>query len=683
MGRSFDTNCMPFNVYKRLKTKLKICNNKEKTMKKIIFCLLALLLGLLTPASQAELVLVENGKACMPIVVSETATPRTKEAAGELADYIEKTSDVRPEILTGCPDPRPDSAIWVGFQPALKDLFPEIDFTFEHPEEILIAANDHHVVIVGRDRWDPTQPDLLTGRKPIENWQQESGTINAIYTFLQDSLGVRWFWPGESGVDVLHKERIALAPFVYRYHPQILSRAGVFHYSGLGRGEGGGGDWARRQRLQLDSLTFSAGHGFADWWDRFHETHPEYFALQPDGTRGGGKTPYPSDRTVKMCKSNPALWDEWMRDVARQLEKNPFQTVFSAAANDSWASGYCICENCRAWDHPDGEKRMFTWQGLTQEYVSMSDRQVHFANVLGQRLAEAYPGKPYFVLIMAYGHSRPAPIGVVPAANVQVGSVANFLLDPNSLDQASSRGDRQRDQFLAWGKLAPNLFWRPNKARYMAATPLISLSQTIKDLRMVGESNVTGIFIDMLWEHWAIRGPFYYIMAQMAWNPQIDGEAMLEDYFQRCFGPAQDPIQSYWRFMESSWETWIVGKPDWPEVFTAAFFEEADGFLKQAEAAVVDVPEKYRQRVRMVRVGLEYTYWMTEARKAMIRFEKSVNKDLEAEAQARAIWMDHLHPLATNPETPHAFSWGRMRPGHGHNKKAPWCSPVSLFKYSW
>lgn len=53
-----------------------------------------------------------------------------------------------------------------GYQPALDALFPEQEFDFEHPEEILIAANDSHLVIAGRDRWNPAAKARAWTRRP-------------------------------------------------------------------------------------------------------------------------------------------------------------------------------------------------------------------------------------------------------------------------------------------------------------------------------------------------------------------------------------------------------------------------------------------------------------------------------------------------------------------------------------
>ncbi|MBN1672847.1 MAG: hypothetical protein JXR37_17515 [Kiritimatiellae bacterium] len=106
-------------------------------------------------------------------------------------------------MIEGEPSPIPPHGIWVGYQPVLKRLFPSIDFTFTHPEEILIAANRDHVVIAGRDRWNPDRLNVRGRDVEIHGKQFEYGTVNAVYTFLQDYLDVRWLWPGELGEDIV------------------------------------------------------------------------------------------------------------------------------------------------------------------------------------------------------------------------------------------------------------------------------------------------------------------------------------------------------------------------------------------------------------------------------------------------------------------------------------------------
>jgi hypothetical protein len=79
-----------------------------------------------------------------------------------------------------------------------------------------VVAN---LVLAGRDRWDPAHLEVEGINERIVGRQQEYGTVNAVYTFLQDHLGVRWLWPGELGEDIVRQDTIALAPLQVPYHP--------------------------------------------------------------------------------------------------------------------------------------------------------------------------------------------------------------------------------------------------------------------------------------------------------------------------------------------------------------------------------------------------------------------------------------------------------------------------------
>jgi len=600
-------------------------------------------------ATAAKLVLVEEGVSRAPVIVFAGAPPMTRRAADELAGYIDKISGAKPQVIEGTPDPIPERAIWVGYQPKLKQLFPKIDFDFRHPEEILIAANGNHLVIAGRDRWNPERL-VVEGRNfKIEGKQTEYGTANAVYTFLQDYLDVRWLWPGETGEDVVKRDTIAIAPLEYRYHPQIRQRAGLFRLSALGDGRGLSHDWTRCQRLQLDSLWVSGGHAFTDWWDKYHEEHPDYFALQPDGTRSG----FPSSEKAKICQANPEVWEQWLDNVAQSVRNDPDQIVFSASPNDSYHRGHCICEKCRAWDHPDGELLIYTWEGLSQEYVALSDRQVTFANTLARLLKERFPEPDLYVCMHAYGHYRPAPVEAVPDDNVIISSVANFFLRPREMREI------HMGQFKAWAKVAPHIMWRPNTgspAGWQSGLPDVAMSQAIEDFRFIAENHCIGLYFDTVWEHWATQGPQYYVMAQLAWNPWVDGQAVLADYYRRGFGAAAEETEAYWTLMEDTRNELVrsgLNSLHIPQVYTKQLLDRADRLLQRAAAEVGDQPEKHRRRVEFVRVGLEYTRLVINARALMQRIEESKGEDTEAAMKVRAVWDDmrrlwEEHPLAFN-----------------------------------
>lgn len=630
-------------------------------MKHLLFSLL-LPLSLAGTTNAAELLIAGKGTAAIPIVIARDTTPRNRQAAQELAEYIGRMAGTKPAVLEAGAQAAPASAIWIGVQPEMEKLFPGTSFEFQHPEEILIKANEKHLIIAGRDVWDPANPDLTTREGVVKGKQQEYGTVNAVYTFLQEQLGVRWLWPGILGEDVPVRESVTVAPMEYRYHPQFRSRGGSFHYSSLSnmRGYGRSYDWTRFQRLQLDSLEMEGGHGFGDWWERYHEKHPEIFALQPDGTRSG----FPNPRTVKICVSNPKVWDLWMEGVAESLAQDPGRTLFNASANDGWASGHCVCEKCSAWDDPNGEPRLFNWYKQNAIRPALSDRELTFANKLGELLEQKYPGKGYRVLIMSYGHTRPVPVKARPAANVVVSMVANFLGRTTLVDRGSTRGDTYRAQFEGWAKIVPSLLWRPNTgspAGWQQGLPDITIQQTIRDIKDVAAAHGEGIFIDAVWEHWATQGPEYYMMAQLFWNPSADAQALLADYYERGFGPAAAAVREYYEAMEQARMAFTGEKPDadrfeFPALYTPALLEAAQTRLEKA-AGAVPADSVYAKRVAFVQAGLTHTRLMVENIQLMKGYW--VKKDEAAAAKVRANW-DEMSKNAL--DHPFSINWNPIRP---------------------
>jgi len=624
--------------------------------------LLSLLLLALCPvvARAADFVLSDAGSGVSPapIVLFKDAPPRTRDAATTLADYIEKICGARPDLVDGKPQTTPERAIWVGFQPVLRKLFPKLDFEFKHPEEILVAASEDHLVIAGRDRWDPRHMEARGRRVKITGRQQEYGTANAVYTFLQDKLKVRWLWPGDVGEDIVPQKRIAFAPFKSRYHPQFRARSGMFVKLSLGNNKEGPDElWARYQRVQLDSLELAGGHAFKHWWDKYHQDHPDYFALQPDGTRSG----YPSPKNAKLCDSNPAVWRQWLAEVEARLKADPVLRVFSASANDGWASGHCVCERCRAWDQPRGELGTYRWKGVAEDRPVITDRHVTFANTLARMLRKRFPDNGLFVQLHAYGLSRPAPVAAVPDDNVIISSVANFHMRGDGVGDSRSKSMRQ---FADWAGKASHIAWRPNlgnPAGLSWGMPDVAMTQAAEDFRFVAENHCVGLFFDMFWFHFATQGPHYYLLAHLAWNPFADAQAIMDDYYRRGFGPAAAEIKTYWTLLERTRTAFVKEVPnrlrafDIPRKYTPKFLTKAQSLLDQADAKLANAAERYRKRVAFIRCGLEYARLVVDTRRWMQKVEASKGKDAEAVGKVKANWETAARMKGVFP--PFAINW--------------------------
>jgi hypothetical protein len=599
---------------------------------------IATLCALTAPAAGADLVLLSPTQAPPHIIVAEGAPPRTQDAAATLADYLEKIGGQRPAVLSAPPRPLPDRAIWIGNQPALKEMFPQTDFTLRHPEETLIVANERHLVIAGRDRWDPAHTEAKGRLSMKTDMQQEYGTANAVYSFIQEQLGVRWLWPGEE--DVPQQDTITLAPFEKRYHPTIRARAGMFTKLSLGDNKEGPDElWARFQRVQLDSLEISGGHGFGHWWEKYGREHPEYFAADPNGHRGALKR---EPRNTKLCASNPAVWRQWLAEVSEQIRAHPTQRIYNVSPNDGYTSGHCVCSNCLAWDHPDGEKVTWGWGGgLNHEGVSQSDRDVRFANTLARMLRQRFPDKDLYVQLNAYGLARNPPIAEKPDDNVIISSVANFHMrspEARKLPMAQHAG---------WAKLAKHIMWRPNlgsQAGLSWGMPDVATLQAGEDFRFAADNHCIGLYFDLFWFHWATQGPHYYALAHLAWDPYADVPALMADYHQRGFGPAAPELKAYWELLERTRMEFVAEEPsrqrayNIPQKYTPELLARARGHLDAAAAKIAGADGKYRRRLDFVCRGFEFTELVVDTRRWMQQLEAAKGKDTKAKARVLANW---------------------------------------------
>jgi hypothetical protein len=391
--------------------------------------------------------------------------------------------------------------------------------------------------------------------------------------------------------------------------------------------------------VQLDSMDMSGGHGFGDWWEKYGAEHPDYFAAAPDGSRKA-VTRNPSN--TKLCASNTKVWQQWLEDTTARVRSDPLLRVINVSPNDGYTSGHCTCTNCLAWDHPDGAKMEWGFgDGVKFQGVSQTDRDVRFANTLARMLKKRFPDRELFVQLNAYGFARNPPISIVPDDNVIISSVANFHL--------RSPADRKlpMQQHAGWAKVAKHLMWRPNlgsQAVLSWGMPDVAMEQAGEDFRFAADTHVVGLYFDLFWLHWANQGPHYYALAHLAWNPHADVAAVMDDYYQRGFGPASEDVKAYWHLLERTRMEFVAEEPsrhrafDLPKKYTPALFAKAQLHLDAAARKLGASDEKYRRRLHFIQCGLDYSKLVVETRAGMQRLEASNGRDEDAKANVLANW---------------------------------------------
>jgi hypothetical protein len=208
------------------------------------------------------------------------------------------------------------------------------------------------------------------------------------------------------------------------------------------------------------------------------------------------------------------------------------------------------------------------------------------------------------------------------------------------------RGDSTFEEwsgrYRGWGEVTENLMWRPNIAQgFNRQGWPQSPSQAIRCFEVLNEVGCVGLYFDTNWEHWATHAPIYYIYAQMAWDPSIDGKALLEDYYQRGFGPAAATIKAYWELGEERFHGFFNDPNPHRKVtdfYDAAYFEQAQALLDRARAEVKNDRPAYTERIDFIQAGLDHTRLLADNVKLMGRYTASRKKDQEAFDQLKANW---------------------------------------------
>jgi hypothetical protein len=551
-------------------------------------------------------VLVQNGQTRCQIVTAPDAPRETAAAAKELAAYFKQISGATVPVTHKASGKTPVK-IWLGANPAMPADLQKLT-KFDQREQIVIAVHGDDVVVAGND--------VVVGKITLT-----PATREAVYTFLQKDLKVRWLWPGELGQDIVPMKTIELKDDVYRYQPQLVDREirianhakGLAYYPKVDEElkkkmenlDLQSRQWLARQRGGRTLGIARAGHAFTTWYKQYGQTHPDYFALQPDGSR----TPYPSAETVKIDPSNPAVWKQWLDNASATLNKYPSVHAISAAIDDSAYSGFCVCPVCESWDAKDGPKIELQWKGVKKEHVALTDRYAQFWNKIAAGLKEKFPDRDVYVAVLAYCATRTPPLHTTLLDNIIVGFVGPL----------GSKDDAARKEDLAlwtqWSDKAAHLYWRPNMFNYMWGLPALFAQRSGEDFAYLADHHLLALDIDSCQNDWSTQGLQYYLLAQLAWNPRADVKALEADYIERAFGkPSAPAMHRYFDSIEKAYVNLVneaadlnryQNLPVFMKVFNADLRRQLRADLNEAKKAAAS--DLYRKRLAFIETGLNFT----------------------------------------------------------------------------
>lgn len=398
---------------------------------------------------------------------------------------------------------------------------------------------------------------FIQGRDMAPNQVAVQGTYFAAASLLERHFGFRWLWPGEAGTIVPQSKRVELPPIHEQDEPALPKRTirnmAVNDRAGVGLEilKINASDyrntldlcatWLANQRTG-SSISLAYGHAYDRWYDEFGAEHPEWFALQPNGSRQQNPV------RARLCKSNPAVAHQAALQVLADYARNPNLDCASISPNDGGPNNwFCMCEECRKLDPENGPPvtLLFARDGkrFEQVYPSLTNRFVTFYNRIAEEVVKTRPDARMGAY--AYSAYRDVPLGITLHPSIVVGFVG--LVYDN---------DTQRKQDLArwdgWCSHASRLLLRPNAFHAGDALPMIYPHRLAADVKHCYQTGMIAADFDSLVGNWAAEGLNYYVLAKLLWDPALDVEAIIKDYCENGFGPAAEPVSRYFKAMEEA-----------------------------------------------------------------------------------------------------------------------------------
>lgn len=541
-------------------------------------------------------ILWQIGEAAPPIVVSAAAPVPVKHAADELAYWLGEATGESWRVTAEAPEAG-QPAIYLG-EAATEGVASAPMMEELPPDGYWFKADGRTIRIAGRDY--PGGP-LGNWQHPLRNqetWNPalqlsafgEMGTWGGVHHLLE-SLGFRWYMPGELGTVVPALQELTVEECEFQDAPAF-----EYRYAWLCDFNDSPQDalWYRRIGYG-GAAPVNINHSF--WMMlEYKDSHPGIFALvggERDTTNLCASNGYGME-----CLSNEMLVDLWVGMARRYFKSFPSMEIFPVCPNDG-LERICECGACQAQLSPHlGE------DGVFSNYVW------RFVAKVAERVGEEFPGKR--VGCFAYERYRAVPDcldRLPPNLAVLICYQRQELIDPERRASIKATVEKWsgivKDGIYLW--TYPHLnYWQPWRGHPRFYPHLVA-----EDIRQNSRLKVKGEFLESesfnhnepertIYDfHWpGLNHLTAYLAAKLLWHPELDVDALLEEYYAGFYGPAAAEMKEFWERVEEITMKGVLRHP-----FDMYTVEEARHLAQNLRDAEEKCPEEspYRRRIRLIR----------------------------------------------------------------------------------
>ena len=516
------------------------------------------------PIVENKIVLTnEDGTSKYHIVIPSSSSEYETKAAAILQDYLISISGAVLPII-GADKARSRFEIVLGQNDRIDELALDINFNELQADGFLMQTDSMRLIIAGG-----------SGK----------GTIYGVYTFLEKYLGCRMYTPTVKVIP--NQKQIVIGQISDKEVPKIRFRS--VHYKSTWDAE----------YVNWHKLSHDQNGERTDWglWvhtfnelvppELFFDKHPEYYAMV-DGKR----------LPTQLCLTNADVLKITIQNLRKKIAQNPEALYWSVSQNDN--RRFCTCDLCKAIDEREG---------------SPSGSIINFVN----QVADQFPDK--VISTLAYEYGRKAPKTLKPRSNVNImlcsiEAYRNLPIteDPARVDFVNDAED--------WGKIADDIIvWDYVIQFTNLLSPFPNLHVLQPNIQFFVKNGVTAMFEQGNRE---VGGEFAelrsYLISKLLWNPDLNVDALMNDFLNGYYGSAGPYIRKYIDTMReaqqiSGMPLRIFGNPNEEEksFLTPDLIDSYSEIFDEAEKSVADSAELL-ELVRIARQPINFAI-MEQAKK--------------------------------------------------------------------
>ena len=447
----------------------------------------------------------------LEVRLSSNPTIQEKQAAKELCSYIKKMTGTATQITCGEKTSK-EPTIFVGINAIANNAGFETK-SFK-PDEWHIKNVPGGLLLIG---------------------EGTRGTLYAVYHYLEDVCGVRWWNPWETFVPQLKSLKL-----------ENLNLSGIptFKFRDIHALYGHDkGHFSSHLRLNRDgqypvASIYGSSNAFGPPYQchtlkmyipssTYFKTHPEWFSFI-DGKRVG--------KNSQLCLSNPELRKEVLKrlryyiklgeEKAQKADK-PLPVIYDISQNDN--QDYCKCAKCQA---------------IVKREGSQAGLMLDFINEIANAIKKDYPN--IYINTFAYQYTEKLPRTIRPAKNVIITlcdtrSNATFPISPK-------QNAYFYEMLKKWSAIAPQLrvwdyaitFQKPK------GLPYPSVDTYASDVRLFADSGVFYVFCELEEPILAdVRDYKVWMSAKLYENANASSEKLAKDFTDGFYGPAGKLFREY------------------------------------------------------------------------------------------------------------------------------------------